>query len=79
MSQATVSAWINGTRGAPTSKKIIESVGEKFPEVYEIISKLLGIPNLTPLEKETLELLNRLPPEKKNEFVKQLREQTNRK
>ena len=79
VSQATVSAWINGTRGVPTSKKIIESVGEKFPDVYEIISDLFGFPDLTPLEKEALDLLNKLPTEKKKEFLKRLRDQVDRK
>ena len=76
VSQATVSAWINGTRGVPTSKKVIEAVGEKFPDVYEIISGLFGFPKLTSLEKEALDLLNKLPAEKKKEFLKRLRDQT---
>jgi predicted transcriptional regulator len=75
VSQATVSAWINGTRGAPASKKIIASVGEKYPEVYEIVSRQLGIPNLSPMDKETLELLNKLPADRKKEFLKKLRDQ----
>jgi predicted transcriptional regulator len=75
VSQATVSAWINGTRGVPTSQKIIAAVGKKFPEVYDIVSNLFGIPNLSPSEKEALALLNKLPSEKRKAFLKTLRDQ----
>lgn len=38
VSQATMNAWINGSRGYPKSAKIIRSLAEKLgPEIYEII------------------------------------------
>jgi len=79
VSQATVSAWINGTRGVPTSQKIIAAVGKRFPEVYDIVSNFFGIPKLSPLEKEALDLLNKLSPEKRKAFLQDLRNQLDRK
>lgn len=38
VSQPTVSAWINGTRGAPTSKRIINILINKFGvEAYDVL------------------------------------------
>jgi transcriptional regulator with XRE-family HTH domain len=38
VSQATMNAWINGSRGLPKSAKIIRSLADKLgPEIYEII------------------------------------------
>jgi transcriptional regulator with XRE-family HTH domain len=37
VSQPTVSAWMNKSRGKPTSRKVIDALAQKFPEAYDIL------------------------------------------
>ena len=49
VSQPTVSAWINGTRGKPTSKKVVSSLVDHFgAEVYAVLG--LPLPDQDPRE-----------------------------
>lgn len=53
ISQATVNAWFNRTRGQPTSKAIINKLADKLGvEVYEVLG--LSVPGLTSENSQSL-------------------------
>jgi predicted transcriptional regulator len=61
VSQPTVSAWINNTRGQPTTPKIINSLASKLgPEIYDILGMTRPAGSeLSPKKRHLLELLEK--------------------